>query len=148
MSDKWLDRYFELAKHVSQWSKDPSTKVGAVIVGQDKREIAVGFNGFPHGVEDHDYRLQNKHLKYIFTQHAERNVLDNALFDVTGATIIATKFPCSDCAKSIISKKIAKVISPAPEGEKWEQDAEFSKTMFQEAGVSVIIVDENNLKKE
>jgi dCMP deaminase len=134
--DKWLDRYFDLANHVAQWSKDPTTKVGAVIVGHDKREIAVGFNGFPSGVKDTDDRLNSKPMKYIFTQHAERNVLDNALFNVTGATLIATKFPCSECAKSIISRKIAKVVSPAPEGERWVADSYFSKLMFEEAGVS------------
>lgn len=133
--DKWIKRYFELAKHVASWSKDPTTQVGSVIVGQDKREIAVGFNGFPSGVEDCDHRLHHKGMKYIFTQHAERNVLDNALFNTKGATLIATKFPCSECAKSIISRKIAKVYSPQPEGEKWKQDSEFSKIMFHEAGV-------------
>jgi len=142
MLDKWSQRYFDLAKHVSQWSKDPSTKVGAVIVGESKKEISIGYNGFPPGVEDLEHRLHHKGLKYHFTQHAERNVLDNTLFKTKGATLIATKFPCSECAKSIISRGIAKVIAPAPEGEKWELDAEYSEIMFHEAGVEVLIVDE------
>lgn len=31
-NEKWNRRFVELAKNVSTWSKDPSTKVGAVIV--------------------------------------------------------------------------------------------------------------------
>lgn len=36
--DKWDQRFLELAKVVSTWSKDPSTKTGAVIVRPDKTE--------------------------------------------------------------------------------------------------------------
>lgn len=135
MQDKWTKRFYELAEHVAMWSKDPTTKVGAVIVGKDKREVAVGYNGFPPGVQDLETRLVNRPLKYVFTQHAERNVLDNCLFSTDGATLYATKFPCSECAKSIISRKIAKVVSPKAEGDKWTKDADFSKIMFSEAGV-------------
>lgn len=140
MNDKWLQRYFDLANHVAQWSKD-ATKVGAVIVGKDKREISVGYNGFPAGIEDTDERLMNKDLKYKFTQHAEQNCLDNTLFDTRGATLVVTMFPCSNCAKSIVSKKIACVVCPPPlDREPWCDDAEFSKVMFAEAGVSLRII--------
>ena len=37
-SDKWHKRFMEVAELVSTWSKDPSTKVGAIVVGPD-REI-------------------------------------------------------------------------------------------------------------
>ena len=30
--DRWDRRYVGLAQHVAGWSKDPSTKVGAVLV--------------------------------------------------------------------------------------------------------------------
>ena len=33
MSDKWDKRFLHLAKHISEWSKDPSTKVGCIVVG-------------------------------------------------------------------------------------------------------------------
>lgn len=29
---KWADRYMKLAQVISTWSKDPSTKVGAIVV--------------------------------------------------------------------------------------------------------------------
>ena len=49
---KWDKRFLELAKLVGSWSKDPSTKVGAVIVDCNNRIISVGYNGFPKGVKD------------------------------------------------------------------------------------------------
>ena len=47
MNNIWNQRFIELAEHVATWSKDPSTKVGAVIVDFDKRIISIGFNGYP-----------------------------------------------------------------------------------------------------
>ena len=50
MSDltKWDERFSRIAYEVATWSKDPGTKVGAVLV-LDRRIIATGYNGFPHG---------------------------------------------------------------------------------------------------
>ena len=53
----WDYRFLELAQLVSKWSKDPSTKVGAVIVDKNRRILSVGYNGLPKGVKDFDYRL-------------------------------------------------------------------------------------------
>ena len=50
-SDKWNNRFMELAFLVASWSKDPSTKTGAVIVGPDKEIRATGYNGPVRGVQ-------------------------------------------------------------------------------------------------
>jgi dCMP deaminase len=110
----WDQRFLALAKFWSGNSKDPSTKVGAVIVGQDKREVCIGYNGFPPGIKD-DHRLHNRDMKYPIVVHAERNALDNARFDVRGATLYATLAPCCGCAASIISKGIKRVVCPEPD---------------------------------
>ena len=60
ISKKWDDRFLELAKHISEWSKDPSTKVGCVIVGEDREVRSTGFNGLPRGIDDSDERLNNR----------------------------------------------------------------------------------------
>ena len=39
---KWDLRFLELAKHISDWSKDPSTKVGCIIVGEDREIRSTG----------------------------------------------------------------------------------------------------------
>ena len=57
MTEKWDHRFIELAKHISEWSKDPSTKVGCVVVGDDREIRSTGFNGFPRGIEDKLERL-------------------------------------------------------------------------------------------
>ena len=64
MSDKWDLRFIELAHHISSWSKDPSTKVGCVVVGADREIRSTGFNGFPRGIDDSLERLQNREEKY------------------------------------------------------------------------------------
>ena len=51
-SDKWHYRFMEVAKLVSTWSKDTSTKTGAVVVGPDREIRATGYNGLVRGVDD------------------------------------------------------------------------------------------------
>ena len=58
--NKWDKRYLELAKEISTWSKDPSTKVGAIAVSDQGGVIAQGYNGFPRGVVDTHSRLLDK----------------------------------------------------------------------------------------
>lgn len=141
---RWFDRHLGLAEHVRGWSKDPSTQVGAVIVsGIDRRWVAIGYNGFPPGVQDTPERLQDRETKYHFTQHAERAVLDNAAFDLRGATLFVTMHPCSECAKSIIAKKLACVVCPpALTREPWATSSRFAREAMVEAGIEIIEVNE------
>jgi len=60
---KWTNRYMNIAREVSTWSKDPNTQVGAVSV-IDGRPLSFGYNGFPRDIEDTDERLHNRELKY------------------------------------------------------------------------------------
>ena len=134
----WDARFLALAAHVAQWSKDPSTKTGAVLVGQDRRKIAVGYNGFPPGIAD-DERLLDRKTKYQIVVHAEQNALDNATFDTTGATIYCTH-PCLQCAKAIISKRLARVVCPPPppaEEGRWTAEIPLARALLDEAGVEV-----------
>ena len=74
MSDKWDKRFLDLAKHISDWSKDPSTKVGCIVVGEDREIRSTGFNGFPRGIEDKQERLEDREQKYPMICHAEENL--------------------------------------------------------------------------
>ena len=56
MTSKWDLRFIGLAQHISTWSKDPSTKVGCVVVGEDREIRSTGFNGFPRGINDDEER--------------------------------------------------------------------------------------------
>ena len=43
---KWDLRYLDLAKHISTWSKDPSTQIGSVAIGENGQVLSQGYNGF------------------------------------------------------------------------------------------------------
>ena len=131
---KWADRFLALAEHIAEWSYDPSTKVGAVIVDDKHRVISMGYNGFPRGVRDLSRRYADKETKHLYVCHAERNALDNAPMSVEGCTMYVALLPCNECAKSIIQNGISKVITYKPDREdkfNWE----ITRTMFREAGV-------------
>jgi dCMP deaminase len=129
--DKWDKRFMDVAEMVASWSKDPSTKVGAVIVDDNRRIVGTGYNGFPRGVLDHAHRYNNRPLKYEMVVHAEANAILNATQLVSGATLYCTLSPCHECAKLIIQAGIRKVVY------KTLRDNERTTTMFQEAGVQM-----------
>lgn len=136
----WEKRFLDLADHVAQWSKDPRTKVGAVIVDDKKRVVSVGYNGFPRGVSDSMDRYEDRPTKHLFVAHAERNALDNAPLMVEGCTLYVPLLPCNECAKSIIQKGIVAVVTYKPDREdnfNWD----ITRQMFREAGVVLLELD-------
>lgn len=135
--NKWDRRLYELAMVVSTWSKDPSTRVGAVLVSRDGRTIVPGYNGFPPGIADDD-RLEDREAKLYLVQCAERNAIDNARFYPFRATLYTTFFPCTECAKVILTKGVGRVVTPPPvDREPWATKATWSLAMFEEASVEV-----------
>jgi len=143
--DKWDRRFFGLADFISDWSKDPSTKVGAVIVHpQTKRIVSTGFNGFPSGVEDAEERLKDRAIKYEMVVHAEQNALVFAGPQAEGGTLYVTPLPpCARCAVLIIQAGIKRVVCPTPDfsHEPWATQSRIAEEMFNEAGVEVEYVD-------
>src|SRR4051812_38103493 len=89
---KWDMRFLELAAHVAGWSKDPSTKTGAVITDTRGSVISMGFNGFPMGVADTIDRLNDRETKYQMIVHCERNAIIFAQRDLSGCTLYTWPF--------------------------------------------------------
>ncbi|CAB9540478.1 dCMP deaminase (EC 3.5.4.12) [uncultured Gammaproteobacteria bacterium] len=142
--NKWDERYLSLAKEIATWSKDPSTQVGAVIVGSKKEVLSQGFNGFPRNINDSDERYNDRKTKYKFVVHAEMNAIYNATYSGTsldGATLYVYGLPiCSECAKGIIQVGIKKVVvKKSKELDCWNDSFKLSKAMFDEASVTLII---------
>jgi len=145
MINKWDDRFMQLAEVVSTWSKDPSTKVGAVIT-KNKRVISLGFNGFATGVGDHTHRYEDREFKYPAILHAEVNALLFAKSDLQDCTIYTYPMPpCAQCAAKIIQTGIKKVISIRPSKElmdRWGKDMSIANSMYADAGVSLTFMGE------
>jgi dCMP deaminase len=142
---KWDNRFMELAKTISGWSKDPSSKIGAVAVNDERRILATGYNGFPKGIEDSQERLNDREQKYPLIVHAETNALMNALYagvSLKNATMYVHGLPvCPDCTKLIIQAGIRRIVinkfvmnTPEKWVELWNSK---SGPMFKEAGVLV-----------
>lgn len=140
----WLERFFSLAQNVGEWSKDPSTKVGAVIINDLKQVVGLGFNGFPRGIRDEG--LEDRELKLALTVHAEKNAILNATTSVRGCTLISTYPTCNQCAAFIIQAGIAHVYCPRPTKEQLERMVSrgdvwlYTLRAYEEAGVRLTIV--------
>ena len=96
---RWDVRFLELAKLVATWSKDPSTKIGAVCV-KERHILSVGYNGFPPGVVDSLERLNDRPTKLDLVIHAEKNAVLNAArhgVAISGSTMYTTHHPCLQC---------------------------------------------------
>lgn len=140
MLNKWDIRYLSLADEVAQWSKDPSTKIGAIAVGKKGQVLSQGYNGFPRGIEDKVEYYKDRETKYKYVVHAEMNVIYNATYNgvsLNGATLYVHGLPvCSDCAKGIIQVGIKKVVMREQEiPEMWKDSWQKTKEMFNEAGI-------------
>jgi dCMP deaminase len=136
-TQSWDIRFLGLAKFISSWSKDPSTKVGAVITDKDNRIISLGYNGFPNGVED-DKRLSDRETKYKIIVHAEANAILFSNTKLNGCTLYTYPFqPCSRCAGLIIQSGITKIVAPQNNIARWESDFAFSKKLLEEANISI-----------
>jgi len=135
-------RFLELAEHIAGWSKDPSTKVGCIIVGADREIRSTGFNGFPRGIEDTLERLTDREQKYPLICHAEENAIMHAArigVSLKGCTAYVTWPPCTRCARSLIQAGIDVIVYPqsAEIPERWSEEIGISMSMLSEAGMSV-----------
>ncbi|CCQ73736.1 dCMP deaminase family protein [Magnetospira sp. QH-2] len=147
MSDKWHDRFLRLAHEVASWSKDRSTQVGAVLIRDDRTPITFAYNGFPRNIDDMVEERHERPTKYQWTSHAEENAICNAArmgASTHGSTLYVTHYPCCGCARKIIQAGISRVVvdgatMDGPFMERWEADIKTSDTMFEEAGVSVVV---------
>lgn len=136
-SDKWDRRFLHLAKHVSSWSKDPSTQVGAVIFDEKNRIVSMGYNGLAVGVPDVGLEDRDRKLKTII--HAEINAILFARKDLSGCTLATwPMMSCSNCSSTVIQAGIVRHIYPKVVGDKakrWEESFRIATEQFEEARV-------------
>lgn len=145
----WDARFMALARHIGEWSKDRSTKVGCVITGSGRRILTVGYNGFPRGVNDFPDSRHERPVKYKWTEHAERNAIYTAVLNgvsLQGSTAYVPFHPCSDCARGLIQSGVKTIAIPRPDEDlsefdaRWSEDFQVSRVMFRESGVRIRFV--------
>lgn len=141
MIKDWDSRFLDMAKLVSTWSKDPSTKVGAVIVDQNRRVVSTGYNGFPRGVMDSFDRLSNRDIKYEMIIHGEINAILFANQNLSGCTLYTYPFqPCSRCASIVAQTGITTVVSYECDNERWKSSFDLAKQIFEESEIELVLL--------
>lgn len=136
----WTDRWLDRANQLASWSKDPSTKVGCVLV-RDQHAIGEGYNGFPHGFNDSAERFGDRTTKYRLIVHAEENAIAHAARygQRTAESVAYVTYPCcTRCATLLIQAGIRAVyvgrIAQIPD--RYLHEAKIAARIFQEAGLS------------
>ncbi len=135
--EKWDLRFLSMARLVASWSKDPSTKCGAVVVNGRRIVLGLGYNGFPRGMEDRPELYQDREKKLSRVIHAEMNAILNSNQSVHGATLFSTLQSCDRCAVHIIQAGIKRVVAPKDYDFRWPESLDY----FKEAGVEVVLYD-------
>lgn len=139
MTKTWSEYFLEMAHLVASKSKDPSTKVGCVVITEDKVVAATGYNGLPRGVEDKPERMERP-AKYLWTSHAEENAVAQAArvgAKLKGGTAYVTHMPCSRCARTLIQAGIIKVVIDGGSTSMPMEEFDVAMKMFREAGVEL-----------
>ena len=132
----WDTRFLQLAETVASWSKDPSTKTGAVIVRPNRSIAGVGFNGFPIGMSDEPSLYANRETKYSRIIHCEINALLFVNESVNGYTLYTWPFAsCDRCCVQMIQAGITRFVFPALPNSlssRWDASLEKSKRYIEE----------------
>ena len=141
MIDKWDQRFLRIAREVADWSKDPGTKVGAVLVSE-RRIIATGYNGFPEGIHDTDERYEDRDTKLMLTVHAELNALLNAAKSgamTKGSTLYVTFPPCVNCCTAVVQSGIERVVCPELDSAppRWSENFALGNAVLLEGGITI-----------
>jgi dCMP deaminase len=153
MSDvKWDTRFMNLARHVAQWSKDPSTKCGAVIVNR-RRVVSLGFNGFAAGTSDEAELYLDREYKNATVIHCEENAIIQAQTSVRGYTMYLTGMSCGRCTARVIQAGIDRVVVPykaedafshrgeSKVGWMWDKQFEYARRQLEEAQVELFVLE-------
>lgn len=135
----WDQYFMSMAHAAAAKSKDPSTRVGAVIADAEQRIVSTGYNGPPRGTDDR--AVTDREIKLLRTLHAEENAILFAGRRLHGCTLYATHPPCAHCAAVIIQAGIRTVFSTPPPSDfdgRWADSLQQAKLMFSEACVQYL----------
>ena len=136
---RWDQRWVGASLENSEFSKDPGTKCGALIVDpMGRQRVSEGFNGFPQKIEDDEIRLGNREFKLAATIHAEMNAILFAKCDLTHHMMFSSTPPCDRCSAHIIQTGINRVVwvKPSPDyWARWEESSMFGRNLMADAQI-------------
>lgn len=107
---EWDEYFMEIAEVVASRSKDPSSKMGCVIVDENKRVVSLGYNGMLQGADESKMTLSERPMKYYFAIHSEMNALIFAKRDLTGCTVYNRVATCENCLKYCLQAGITRFV--------------------------------------
>ena len=107
---EWDAYFMKIAEVVATKSKDPSSKMGCVIVDENKRVVSLGYNGMLQGANEDKMTLSERPMKYYFAIHSEMNALIFAKRDLAGCTIYNRVATCENCLKYCLQAGITRFV--------------------------------------
>ena len=141
----WDEYFLRITREVARRSTCLRRQVGAILV-RDKRILTTGYNGAPRGLphcsevgclrEETGVPPGERH-ELCRGLHAEMNALLQAAVHgirIEGATLYATTFPCSLCAKMLINCGAKRIVCTE------DYPDRLAKDMLEQAGVEVLIL--------
>lgn len=138
-------KYFQLANYFAEtFSKDTSTKVGAILLAPDTMQIlSTGYNGMPRGFDETRMERWERPKKYMYVEHAERNAIYNACRNGTpleGSIAFVTMFPCADCMRGLIQSGVKTIVTRKPniDCDRWGSHFNASLEMAHECGMELV----------
>ena len=147
MTPEKQQKYFQLANYFAEtFSKDTSTKVGAILLAPNTMQIlSTGYNGMPRGFDETRMERWTRPQKYMYVEHAERNAIYNACRNGTpleGSIAFVTMFPCADCMRGLIQSGVKTIVTQEPklECDRWGSHFNASLEMADECGIELIFI--------
>lgn len=145
MTDRptWDEYFLRITREVAGRSTCLRRQVGSILV-RDKRILTTGYNGAPRALphcaevgclrEEEGVPSGERH-ELCRGLHAEMNALLQAAVHgirIEGATLYATTYPCSLCAKMLINGGIGRIVCIQ------DYPDRLAKKMLEQAGVDVL----------
>lgn len=152
----WDRYYLAIAAVVAMKSKDPSTKVGAVLVRPHGRArddlpgnriVATGFNGFPEGMDDDPALYANREYKYKHIVHAECAAFESLGNRIPQGSTLYTSFPCCEaCADRAGELGVIRIVSSGGTGTPerlaaWAESATRAQAVADRWGIEMVACD-------
>lgn len=107
---EWDEYFMNIAEVVATKSKDPSSKMGCVIVDPNKRVVSMGYNGLLQGADESKMTLSERPMKYYFAIHSEMNAVIFARHNLTGCTVYNRVATCENCLKYCLQAGIKRFV--------------------------------------